>query len=175
MNVSKGHKSGNASAPAGLSKDQRDRIAELIRSHRGSEWALIPLLRAIQGAVGYIPDECVRPVADALGIFPAQVRGVITFYNRFTTEPRGRVHVRVCRGLSCHVRGGRQVLWAVRQELGIREGETTEDGAFSLESASCLGVCLHSPAMTVGRDFHGLLTRRKIPAVMKKYRGGPSK
>lgn len=154
------------------SRGRQERIADLIEASIGREWGLIPLLQAIQAAVGYIPAECIGSVADALGLFPAQVHGVITFYSRFTTEPGGRVHVRVCRGLSCHVRGGRQVLRAVRQELGIREGGSTPDGAFSLESASCLGTCLHSPAMTVGRDSHGLLTRRKIPVVMKKYRGG---
>lgn len=153
-------------------EERMNRIANLIESYRDREWPLIPLLQAIQASVGYIPKECVRPVADALGLFPAQVNGVITFYRRFTSRPRGRTHVRVCRGLSCHVRGGRQVLRVVRRELGIREGETTVEGSLSLESVPCLGTCLHSPAMTVGKDSHGLLTSGRISAVIRKYRGG---
>jgi NADH:ubiquinone oxidoreductase subunit E len=156
----------------GPGPEEMERIAELIREYSGREWALIPLLQAIQASVGYIPGECIRPVAHALGLFPAQVHGVITFYRRFTSKPRGRVHVRVCRGLSCRVRGGRQVLRVVSRELGIGEGEKTPEGAFSLESASCLGICLHSPAMTVGRDYHGLLTSGRIASLIRKQKEG---
>ena len=83
---------------------------------------MIPLLQEIQETCGYIPPEAIPPIADALGLFPAQVQGVITFYAQLYTKPRGKKIVRVCRGTACHVRGGKTILKLVKQHLGIEEG-----------------------------------------------------
>jgi NADH:ubiquinone oxidoreductase subunit E len=162
----------NEGSPRGLSEQERKRISALIESHRSARWALIPLLQAIQEEIGYIPPASVREIADRLRLFPAQVQGVISFYAQFYTEPKGKYLVRVCRGTSCHVRGGREILTAVKESLGIDEGETTADMLFSLESVACLGTCFLSPAIMVGKDYYGLLVPRKIPSILENYRKG---
>ena len=147
-----------------------EKIESLIGRFSGREWALIPLLQAIQEELGYIPRDAVRTIAGRLGLPPSRVQGVISFYAQFYTEPKGRHLVRVCRGTSCHVRGGKQILAAVRESLKIDEGETTGDGLFSLETVACLGTCFLSPAMMVGRDYYGLLMPRRIPSIIGAYR-----
>ncbi len=160
------------SSSGGASERGRERILTLIEKHRAARWPLIPLLQAIQEEIGYIPPAAVREIAESLGLFPAQVQGVISFYAQFYTEPKGKYLVRVCRGTSCHVRGGREVLATVKENLGIDEGETTSDMLFSLESVACLGTCFLSPAMMVGKDYYGLLAPRKIPSILKNYQKG---
>jgi NADH:ubiquinone oxidoreductase subunit E len=154
-----------------LTAAEKDKILELVGRYRGVRWSLIPLLQAIQEEIGYVPPQYVGTIADELGLFPAQVQGVVSFYSQFYSEPKGRYLVRVCQGTSCHVRGGRQILQAVREKLGIDVGETTEDGMFSLETVACLGTCFLSPAMMVGRDYYGLLTPRRVPSVLDGYAG----
>jgi NADH:ubiquinone oxidoreductase subunit E len=170
--MDKAGKESGSSRTRELSEKEKEKISELIKRYSSRDWALIPLLQAIQAEVGYIPKEYVRIIAGGLGLFPAQVQGVISFYAQFYTEPKGKYLVRVCKGTSCHVRGGRQVLQAVQEELGIAEGETTEDYMFSLETVACLGTCFLSPAMMVGKDYYGLLTQRRVPSILKNYRKG---
>jgi len=155
-----------------LTEKEKEVIGKLIKQHSGRKWALIPLLQAIQEGVGYIPRQYIRTIADELGLFPAQVQGVVSFYAQFYTEPKGRYLVRVCKGTSCHVRGGRQVLQAVMENLGIEEGETTQDNMFSLDTVACLGTCFLSPAMMVGKDYYGLLTQRRVPSILDRYTKG---
>ncbi len=151
---------------------EAEKIESLIGKFSAQTWALIPLLQAIQEELGYIPRDSVRTIAGRLGLAPSHVQGVISFYAQFYTEPKGRYLVRVCRGTSCHVRGGRQILAAVRESLRIDEGETTGDGLFSLETVACLGTCFLSPAMMVGKDYYGLLTQRRVPSIIHSYGKG---
>src|SRR4030042_5388140 len=103
------------------------RIDELIADYQGQRWALIPLLQKIQEEFGFIPPEATQQISRALGLFPVQVQGVISFYSQLYTKPQGRNVVRVCRGTACHVRGGKTILKLVKQHLGLGEGETTPD------------------------------------------------
>jgi NADH:ubiquinone oxidoreductase subunit E len=137
-------------------------IDRIITSYRGQKWALIPLTQEIQEKVGYIPPEVIPRIADALGLFPAQVQGVITFYAQLYTKPRGRNIVRVCRGTACHVRGGGSILKLVRQHLGIEEGQTTEDMEYTLETVACIGVCALAPNMMINKDTYGSLNPKKV-------------
>ena len=95
------------------------RINEIIENCRDQRWALIPLLQKIQNEIGYIPPESVHPIARAMGLFPSQVQGVISFYSQLYTKPQGKNVVRVCRGTACHVRGGKTILKLVKQYLDI--------------------------------------------------------
>src|SRR4030042_4581186 len=112
-------------------------IDKIITSYRGQKWALIPLTQEIQEKVGYIPPEAIPRIALALGLFPSQVQGVITFYSQLYTHPRGKNIVRVCRGTACHVRGGKSILKLVKRHLGVDEGETTPDFQYTLETVAC--------------------------------------
>lgn len=143
-------------------------IEKIIAKYRGQQWALIPLLQEIQEDVGYVPPESIPPVAEAMGLFPAQVAGVISFYSQLYTEPRGRNVVTVCRGTACHVRGGRTVLKLVKQQLGIEEGETTPDFEYTLETVACIGVCALAPNMTIGETTYGLLNPKKVSQILSR-------
>jgi NADH:ubiquinone oxidoreductase subunit E len=141
--------------------DQR-RIQQLISEYSGQKWSLIPLLQEIQDEIGYIPVQSAPEIARALGLFPAQVQGVITFYEQFHTVPRGKNIVKVCRGTACHVRGGKTILKLVKQNLGVEEGETTPDYEYTLETVACIGVCALAPNMVIGTTTYGHLNPKKI-------------
>jgi NADH-quinone oxidoreductase subunit E len=130
---------------------------------------LIPLLQQIQDAYGYLPAEILKDVSQETGIPTSRMYGVITFYAQFSLVPRGRSTVRCCSGTACHVRGSRAVREAVAGELGVDEGETTEDRRFSLETVACLGTCFLAPVMMVDDQYFGLLTPAKATSVLKSF------
>ncbi len=138
------------------------RIDSIIAEYRGQRWGLIPLVQEIQRVVGYIPPQVIPAIARSMGLFPAQVQGVISFYTQFYTTPRGKNVVRVCRGTACHVRGGKTILKLVRRHLGIDEGETTPDLEYTLETVACIGVCALAPNIVINRDTHGHLNPKKV-------------
>lgn len=134
---------------------------------------LIPLLRRVQDCYGYIPRATVEPVARHLRVSQAKVLGVATFYGNFSLVPCGRYKVSVCRGTACHVRGGKQVLEAVSQHLGLDPGETSEDMQFTLKTVACLGACALSPVMKVNDTYYGKMTGRKAVSVLRTYQQEP--
>ncbi len=148
---------------------QWSRLQAIIAEGPTGRWGLIPLLQKVQEEFGYIPPAAVQPIADSLGLFPSQVQGVITFYAQFSLEPRGRNIVRVCRGTACHVRGGRTILKAVKQNLGIDEGETRGDLKFTLETVACLGTCFLAPVMMVNQSYFGKLVSPKVRSILNQY------
>ena len=145
------------------------RLDSVFKKHQGEEGALIPVLQEAQGIFGYLSQEVLATIAKRLHIPLSRVFGVITFYAQFYTTPRGRYTVRVCRGTACHVRGGKNVLKAVQQALGIGEGETTPDFKFTFETVACLGACALSPVLLVNKNYYGKLTPAKVEKVLKQY------
>jgi NADH:ubiquinone oxidoreductase subunit E len=137
-------------------------VNEIIAECKQDRWALIPLVQRIQNEVGYVPPQSIPIIAEALGLFPSQVQGVISFYAQLYTEPRGKQIVRVCRGTACHVRGGRTILKLVKQRLGIEEGQTTPDWEYTLETVACIGVCALAPNLVVSDRVHGHMNPQKI-------------
>ena len=143
-------------------KAELKRIDSIIASYQEQRWGLIPLLHEIQQVQDYIPPEAIPRIAGALGLFPSQVQGVITFYEQFYTTPRGKNVVRVCRGTACHVRGGKTILKLVKQELDIEEGETTSDMEYTLETVACIGVCALAPNIVVNKETYGNMNPKKV-------------
>ena len=137
-------------------------IEKIIAGYRGQKWALIPLVQEIQQQVGHIPPKAIPLIASALGLFPSQVQGVITFYAQLYTEPRGRNIVRACRGTACHVRGGKSILKLISQYLDINEGETTPDMEHTLETVACIGVCALAPNIMINKETHGNMNPQKV-------------
>lgn len=135
-----------------------------------SESDLIPTLQRVQDEYGYIPDKSIESIARGLGVFPSTVQGVITFYSQFYTKPRGRNTVTVCRGTACHVRGGRGVLRVAQKVLGLKDGETSEDYQFTLETVACLGACALSPVMVVNDKVYGRMNPKRIENVLDLYK-----
>lgn len=144
-------------------------LEPLLAQYSGKRWALIPLLQQVQEKYGYIPPESMEPIARAVGLFPSQVQGVVTFYSQFYTAPRGRNIVRVCRGTACHVRGSGSILKIVRNNLDIDEGQTTPDFNFTLETVACLGACFLAPAMLVNHEYYGRLAPSRVMSVLRQY------
>jgi NADH:ubiquinone oxidoreductase subunit E len=141
-------------------------LDDILKEFKCEPSDLIPVLQAVQEKYGYIPKEFVKPVANALRLFPSQVQGVMTFYAQFSMTPRGRNIVRVCRGTACHVRGGRGVLRVVSKVLGLEDGQTAEDLKFTLETVACLGACALSPVMVVNKTYYGQMNPKKIETVL---------
>ncbi|OGO06944.1 MAG: hypothetical protein A2Y92_02245 [Chloroflexi bacterium RBG_13_57_8] len=146
-------------------------IEKIITNYQHQKWALIPLAQEIQEKAGYIPPEAIPRIAAALGLFPSQVQGVISFYSQLYTKPRGKNIVRVCRGTACHVRGGKSILKLVTQHLGIDEGQTTDDMEYTLETVACIGVCALAPNLVVNKRIYGNMNPKKVAAIFNN-RGG---
>jgi len=145
------------------------KLEPLLKKFQGQDGALIPVLQEAQAIYGYLPEEVLTAISRALKIPVSRVYGVVTFYAQFYLSPRGRHTVRVCRGTACHVRGGKAVLKAVQQYLGIGENETTPDFKFTFETVACLGACALSPVLLVDKTYSGKLTPAKVEQVLKQY------
>jgi NADH:ubiquinone oxidoreductase subunit E len=125
----------------------------------------------MQEEFGYVPPESTRLIAGAVGLFPAQVQGVISFYTQLYTKPQGRNVVRVCRGTACHVRGGKTILKLVKQHLGLEEGETSPDYEYTLETVACIGVCALAPNIVVGTSTYGHMNPKKVAQLFGSRKG----
>lgn len=146
------------------------KLNAIIEEYEGEKWGLIPLLQAIQRAFGYVPPESIEPIAEAMNVFPSQVQGVITFYAGFALEPKGKYVVRVCRGTACHVKGSRSIIRLMQKELDLKDGETSPDYQFTLETVACLGACFLAPTMLVNSDYYGKLAPSRVTSILDQYR-----
>jgi NADH:ubiquinone oxidoreductase subunit E len=145
------------------------RIEAIVAEYQNQRWALLPLLERIQQEFGFIPPSSIDLIAKGLGLFPAQVQGVITFYAQLYTSPRGKNIVRVCRGTACHVRGGKTILKLVKRHLGVEEGEITPDFEYSLETVACIGCCALAPNMVINRNIYGRMNPKKAALIFGHY------
>jgi NADH-quinone oxidoreductase subunit E len=144
-------------------------VRELINRYQKEEGILIPLLQNIQDIYGYVPEEAVELLSEELGIFPVEIYGILTFYAQFYLSPRGRHTIKVCQGTACHVMGGKDILNYLSDELKVGEGETTEDGMFTLERVACLGCCGMAPVVVIDDKFYGVCTIKKVDELVKKF------
>jgi NADH-quinone oxidoreductase subunit E len=132
---------------------------------------VLPALHLVQERLGYVPTQAVVEIAELLELHPSEVQDTLSFYGFFKQdEPQGKYRLWVCRSISCSACGGEELLEYLCEKLGIRPGETTEDGLFSLEFAECLGACDFAPAMLAGKELIGNLTREKIDAYVDRVR-----
>ena len=133
---------------------------------RGS---LIPMLQEVQKQEGYISKDAVVKISRHLRVSRGTVYGVTTFYSQFKFNPPGRNSIRICLGTACHVQGGDFLLNALQLEIGIKPGETTEDGRFDLERVACLGCCAIAPVMMINKDIHSHMSVIRIRQVLSNY------
>lgn len=148
------------------------RLDEIIDGHRDKPGALIPVLQLTQNLFGYLPAAALQRISLALDTPYSEVAGVVGFYSFFTTMPRGQHLVRVCLGTACYVRGGKQVLEALKKELGVDIGETTPDRLFTLEVARCFGACGLAPTIMIDEDIHQRVKPARVHEILDKYRKG---
>lgn len=140
--------------------------------YAGRPEMLVTALAEVQRELGHLPAEALREVARLLEVPPSRVYGVATFYSLLSVKPRGRHVIRVCESAPCHVLAARKVVEALEGELGIKPGETTSDGLFTLEFTSCLGVCGVAPAVMVDDRVYGNLSPQDIPRLIRAWRRG---
>lgn len=146
------------------------RLDDVLNEYESKPGALIPVLQIAQGIFGYLPEIALKRIALRLGKSYSEVAGVVSFYSFFSTRPRGRHLMRVCLGTACYVRGGKRVLDAIKQKLGVDVGETTPDRNFTLEVARCFGACGLAPAIMVDDDVHHRVKAHRLDGVIEPYR-----
>ena len=132
--------------------------------------SLITILQHTQDIYGYLPKEAIELISQRTGIATSEIMGVGTFYTQFRFEPVGKYLIMLCQGTACHVNGSELILQTIKDELGIDDGQTTEDGLFSLKCVACLGCCSLSPVMMVNEDTYGSLTPDKTKKILKELR-----
>jgi formate dehydrogenase subunit gamma len=143
-------------------------VQDLIEANQHQPGALLPILHAIQKALGYVPAETVPVIADALNLSRAEVHGVITFYHFFRQKPPGRHVIQLCRAESCQAMGGAALEVHAKAVLGIDYHERTGDGEFSLEPVYCLGNCAASPAIMIDDRVYGRVTPDRFNALTRQ-------
>ncbi len=158
--------------PAGCSEcsgGKYGEIASIIDLYKDKEGSLIKVLHLAQEIYGYLPLDLQRYIADAMGKPLSEVSGVVTFYSFFSTQPRGKHTIRVCLGTACYVRGGKKIVEALQEKLGVSIGDTTEDGKFTFEVARCIGACGLAPAMMIDDVVYKQVNVNKLDSILSKY------
>jgi len=130
---------------------------------------LIMMMQAIQRRYNYLPGPSLVYLSEKIGVPLSRIYGIATFYATFSLEPRGRNLITVCLGTACHVRGANRVHERIREDLHIRDGQTTEDRRFTLESVRCIGCCSLGPVVKINEDVHGRLSPDEAVKIMDKY------
>jgi NADH-quinone oxidoreductase subunit E len=145
-------------------------IAPLLEKYASYRGNLIPILQGIQSAYGYLPVDALNAASRTTGLTLSTIYGVATFYSQFRLMPVGKNIIRVCHGTACHVQNVNAVSAALTDELGIADGETTNDGLFTLATVACLGCCSLAPVMMIGEETFGNLTPAKAVRIIKNIR-----
>jgi NADH-quinone oxidoreductase subunit E len=154
-----------------LCKDPRFKELEaFIQQQDDKESSLIAVLHKAQHVFGYLGEEVQNFVADKLSIPVSKVYGVISFYSFFTTEPKGKYVINVCTGTACFVRGSGEIVEEFRRRLNIKEGYTTEDGLYTLDTLRCVGACGLAPVVMVNNRVYGHFNKKDVSKVLEEYK-----
>jgi len=146
-------------------------LDEIISRYKaGSREALLPLLQDILIEYGYLNEEAILKVGQYINLPSSKVYGIATFYDQFRFVQKGRFHIKVCRGTSCHMHGSSGILREVERVLNMKEGNTTRDGRFSLEAVSCMGACGSAPVMNVNGEFKTAISIPDIALIIDQYK-----
>jgi len=145
-----------------------EKLREIIERHEGEDAKLLAILHDVQDEFGYIPKEAMKVMAEELGVKPGEIYDTASFYSFFTFRPAKHV-IRVCNGLVCHLKGMGEIIKAIEEKYGIRDGEITKDGNFMLQVVECIGRCDIAPAMLVDDEAYGNLTPEKALEILRGY------
>lgn len=145
-------------------------LEAVLAEYAAKPGSLITILQQTQDIYGYLPKAALAEISRAVGATPAKVLGVASFYTQFRLEPVGRYLIMLCQGTACHVNGSESISAIISEELGIADGQTTEDGLFSLKHVACLGCCSLAPAMMINGEVYGNLTADSVRKVLRGLR-----
>ena len=148
-----------------------NKIDKIIESYSYEKSALIAVLQEIENSYGYLPPWTLKHVSEKLKVPLIQVYGVASFYDAFHLTPRGKHLIRVCLGTACYLRGSTRILEALERELGIKDGETTPDLEFTIQSVRCLGACALAPVMIIDEHYFDKIAPTKINSVLRRVQG----
>ena len=144
-------------------------MKELLKNYSQDKSNLIQILNEVQEKYGYIPKQSQIEISNYLSIPMAEIYGVITFYSRFTLEPKGKYNISVCLGTACFVKGSQALLDRLKERLKIDEDGTTPDGKFSIDATRCVGACGLAPVFTINNEVYGKATVKKLDEVLDEY------
>ena len=151
-----------------IKEEQVAELKERIAEHLKKPGVLMPILHDAQEIFGCVPLEVQKMISDETGIPVSKINGVVTFYSHFSIEPKGKHIIAVCMGTACYVRGAQNILDAFEVDLGIKPGQTSEDGMFTLEATRCIGACGLAPVFTIDGKVYGGATPASARAVLKE-------
>ena len=145
-------------------------IDSVLNEYADIPGSLITVLQHTQDIYGYLPKEAIEKISERMNIATSEIMGVGTFYTQFRFQPVGKYLIMLCQGTACHVNSSQLILETIKDELHIEDGETTQDGLFSLKCVACLGCCSLSPVMMINDEVYGRLTPDEVPGIIAKYR-----
>lgn len=145
-------------------------LEPVLAQYADTKGSLITILQHAQEIYGYLPQDVIRRISERTGVKPAKIMGVATFYTQFRLQPVGKYLIMLCKGTACHVNGSDLIEKTITETLGIRDGETTEDGLFTLKNVACLGCCSLSPVMMINEETYGSLTPEKTRVILAELR-----
>ena len=155
--------------PFSGTKEQEQKLLEVIAAHKDTQGALISVLQQAQDIYGYLPIEVQKIIAEKMGVPLEEVYGVVSFYAQFSLNPKGKYKISVCLGTACYVKGSGKIYEKLQEKLGIAGGECTPDGKFSLDACRCVGACGLAPVMTINDDVYGRLTGDELDEILARY------
>ncbi|MGB9614494.1 MAG: NADH-quinone oxidoreductase subunit NuoE [Fervidobacterium sp.] len=147
-----------------------DKVEKILEKYGRKKEMLIKILLEVQKEYRHIPREVVNYLGVALGISPAKIYGVATFYAQFSLKPKGEYTILICDGTACHMEGSMSLVKAIEEEVGIKPGEATHDLKFSLDKVGCLGACALAPVMVINGEVYGNLTPEKVREILKNLK-----
>jgi len=150
-------------------KEQEEKLLAVIEKYKGVAGFMMPILQEAQDIYGYLPIEVQKIIADNTGVSLEEIYGIVSFYSQFALNPKGEVAIAVCLGTACYVKGSQDLVDRITLRLGIKDGDTTPDGKWSLTATRCIGACGLAPVLTVNDEVYGRLKKEDIDGIIAKY------
>lgn len=160
---------GNFAFDKEANKEKIDQLREFIDKYKTRKGPLMPVLQEAQNIFGYLPDEIMELISNKLNIPLSEVYGVATFYSQFTFIPKGETDVHICLGTACYVKGANDILNEFEDKLGIKKGETTPDGKFSISETRCLGNCGAAPVVEINGEQVERFSKDDVMKILEDY------
>lgn len=148
---------------------EKNRAIEIIERYKDE--GLISVLEKLEEAFNYLSEEIIAIVSTSMKIPISRIYSLITFYTRFSLKPSGKYTIRVCKGISCHVKGQEEILRLIKRLIGIKEGETSPDFLFTLETVACVGACALAPVIVINNEYFGKMDLYKVESIINRYKG----
>ena len=145
-------------------------IDAIVHKYNVQPGAVVPVLQEIQDSYGYVPPVAIERIAENMGIPASEIFGIVTFYTQFRLQPLGKNLIKVCHGTACHLSGAERIAEVLAQATGAKEGETSQDGMFTVERVACLGCCSLAPCIMLNGEIHGRLTPKAIDNLVRQAR-----